>query len=899
MEQELKNNVRTLTTWLGQIIQENEGTGFFKKVEQVRLLCKEIRQAGFSSKTDLLRKILMALSTAEAHTLARAFTLYFQLVNLAEEHHRVQRLLASEKDPQNPRPMSVPRLIKDLHERKVQPKKIQMILNQLRIEPVLTAHPTEAKRKTVLTHLDRLRLIFEQWNLHSSTWWKQKQFEEAILEILEMLWQTKQVRDRKIRVEDEIQYILNFFKQTIFSALEDFHSAFKKTLSYYYPTVRFCPSVLTFGSWVGGDRDGNPLVRPKTSLFALQKHRGVLFAYYQDCLNELFRLITSAKRFEKVNPLLEKSVQEDLKRFPFLKRKVIFGEPGELYRMKLHGVWQRLERTHKHKRTAYQNQDEFIADLKLLQHSLRQHHGHRAANGSLQQFIDQVTVYGFHLARLDFRQHAERIRNTVIEILGQWPEPSDWPKLVQNPPSLKKKLSLSSREILEEYRTQKKLQSLFGPRSSDHTILSMTHEDDDIWAALLLARYTQLMTLEKGRWTLHVDVVPLFETIPDLRNAQLIMRTLWKNSFYRTLLQSRGMVQEIMLGYSDSNKSGGYLSANYELHRVQQSLAQEAKKYNITLRLFHGKGGSIDRGGGPSHRAVLASPDSVTHFQLRITEQGEVISHKYGHPVIAKRNFEQMVNAVVTAGLFPPGRNLSNKDRQMFSETMMEIVETAYHHYRTLVYENPDFQRYFLQATPIDLIQRIQIASRPAFRNPSQSLDQIRAIPWVFAWTQSRHLISAWYGMGTGFNTYLRKNRTSGERILRRMYTSWPFFSSLIDNAQLSLAKTDMNIARHYASLVSEEKVRESIFGIIENEYDLSVKHVLKISGQKSLLEKAPVLLESIRLRNPYIDPLNFLQVEYLKLWRSGRLSQKEKDEVLVVLLMTVNGIAFGMKGTG
>ena len=904
MDPKLRQSVRTITTKLGQIIREIQGPEFYKIVERVRMLGKELRESQSIGKTGRLKKMLLKLSIPEAHYLARAFTLYFQLVNLTEENYRIRKILDNEKDPDQPGPMSLQRLFKDLHKKRISSSRVAECLQKLHIEPVLTAHPTEAKRKTVLKHLVRIQFIQEQLERNDLTWRERENYEEALLQRLEMLWLTKQVRDRKLRVEDEIKFILNFFGQSIFAAVRGYQISLKKGIQTYYPNVRFPLSVLTLGSWVGGDRDGNPLVLPETSRFALKQHRAIILNYYKSSLDHLFGLLTSAKRFEPVDKELEKSVAYDVKQFPVLRKKFKHSEPGEFYRMKLHGMWQRLKSTQKGQSVGYASETEFIDDLKLLQRSLKRHHGLRTAQGALEKIINESQVYGFQLARLDFRQNTEKIRSAVKDILGRSPDLHEWVSLIRKPPLRLRVLSKETRQTLNEFKTQKILQEEFGPKSTDHVILSMTKEPADIWAFLFLARKCGLLTKKmrpssEEAWNISVDVVPLFETVADLRESQATMKHLWNDSFYRTLLKNRGGVQEIMFGYSDSNKSGGYLSANYELYKAQRALTKEAKKSRINMKLFHGKGGSIDRGGGSAHRAVLAAPASATGFKIRITEQGEVISHKYGHPVIAQRNFEQMTSAVVTAGLGLSDKGLSKEKRRTFERSLAEIADFSLRHYRELIYETPEFITYFQQASPIDLIQRIQIASRPVFRKDVKAFEELRAIPWVFSWTQNRHMISAWYGIGSGIRQYLERNGRTGQKTLRQMYKEWPFFSSLMENAQLSLAKTDLMIAKRYSSLVEDERIRASIFGRIEKEFHLTLKCVLNICGQKALLKNSPVLNESIKLRNPYIDPLHALQIEYLKEWRRGRFTGKKGREALLVLLLTVNGIAFGMKSTG
>lgn len=905
MDEDLRKSVRALTTALGTLLKEAEGEPFFKKVEHLRVLSKDLRSDPTDGKARNLEEFLLSLSPGEAHGLARAFTLYFQLVNLAEESYRLQKLRFHEADPSRAAAMSLERLFGELKARGVPAEKVSAALDSLSVEPVLTAHPTEAKRRTVLRHIWRLGSLWDVMQGASLSWREKARAEEELLELLEILWRTKQVRDRRLTVEDEITNTLHFFPQTIFRAAADFDDALARSLARHYPGLS-AGRVLRFGSWVGGDRDGNPNVLPETSLSALRRHRDTALTFYLEAVERLWAWITPAVDLAPVSRALERSVARDLRALPEAQQDLVSLEAGEIYRVKLRLMSRRLKNTLEKKKPGYREAGEFLSDLKLLQESLLQNKGLRAAHGALETLIRQAGLFGFHLARLDFRQHALRVRETVKELLGRWPADSEWPGLVKAPVKPPRRLSDGSRAVLQEFRALAEAQKTFGPEAADHYIASMTQDPSDLWAVLYLGRQAGLVKPERGtgKWAASFDFVPLFETVPDLRVAASFMARLWAEPFYRELLASRGNVQEIMLGYSDSNKNGGYLAANWELYKAQKALAAQAAASGVGLRFFHGKGGTIDRGGGPAHRAILAAPDSVPGGRLRITEQGEVISLKYGHPVIARRNFEQMASAVLSAVLMPAGGDVPPEDLRRFEAALEEMAEVSFRHYRALVYETPGFLTYFHQATPIDVIERVQMASRPVSRGASDAgglkpLEELRAIPWVFAWTQSRHLLSAWYGVGTGLAAFKTRYGEVGEALLKDMHARWPFFRGLLENAELSLAKTDLEIARRYASLVEEESLRDDIFGRFEAEHALSVQQLLAVTGGEKLLADQEVLAESIRLRNPYVDSLNALQVEFLNRWRYGKLSRPEKDAALQVLFLTVNGVAFGMKSTG
>lgn len=899
MDEELRKSVRALTTMLGVVLRESEGEPFFRKVERLRSLCKDLRQEPSDAKARDLEEFLLGLSSADGDRLARAFTLYFQLVNSAEEDFRMARLRRHEADPAGAAPMSVERLFADLKAGGVPSEKVGEALSRLMIEPVLTAHPTEAKRRTVLRHLGRLGRLWGDLQRTDLPWRERAQAEEELLELLEILWRTKQVRHRKLTIDDEIAHTLHFFPHAIFRGAADFAASLSRSLGRHYPGLSAGP-VLRFGSWVGGDRDGNPFVLPETSLAALRRHRETVLGFYLESVDRLWAWLTPARELVPVSRALEKSLAADLRVLPDVREDLASLETGEIYRAKLRCMRERLRNTLQDKKPGYRNAAAFVADLKLVQDSLLQHKMSRAAKGALKTLIDQAQTFGFHLARLDFRQHAGRVRETVKEILGRWPADSEWPALVKQPVRARK-MSDGARAVLREFQALAQAQKVHGALAADHYITSMTQDPSDLWAVLYLGRQAGLVSLDRktGKWRADFDPVPLFETVPDLRVAASFMARLWAEPFYRELLVSRGNVQEIMLGYSDSNKNGGYLAANWELYKAQRALAAQAASSGVGLRFFHGKGGTIDRGGGPAHRAVLAAPDSVPGAGLRITEQGEVISVKYGHPVIARRNFEQMASAVMTAALVAPGQDLPEADRRKFENALEEMADVSYRQYRALVYETPGFDTYFHQATPIDVIQRIQMGSRPSSRSGAATLNELRAIPWVFSWTQARHLLSAWYGVGTGLAAFKTRHGEVGEALLKDMYARWPFFRGLMENAELSLAKADLEIARRYSSLVEDAKIRDDIFGRLEAEHAASVQQVLSLTRNEHLLAAQSVLSESIRLRNPYVDSLNAIQVEFLNRWRYGKLSKEEKDAALDVLFLTVNGVAFGMKSTG
>ena len=808
MDPLLKQEVRTLTTRLGHIVREQAGEEVFSHVEQLRRLSIKIRERHDPASITAKRRLVASLSVEEAYQVAHAFSLFFQLVNLCEERARLRRLRAKPDAPQ-----SIRHLFRELRAAKVSDERLQHCLDTLEVQPVLTAHPTEAKRQVTLAHLLRLDANFEQPD-----------------EILETLWQPAEIRERTVSPLDEIENTLFFFDCTILRAVASFYATFEAELRAAYPSVKLSRPFLTFASWVGGDRDGNPFVTAETSLVAVERHAGHIREYYrQQC----------EKLSEELTQLAPKSA---LRSTPEVGSELF--QPGERYRQQLVVIRRKLQQ-------GYRNCTEFVRDLEQIQQALIRQRAHRAAGGRLSELIHQARAFGFHLAELDFRDHSGKLQSAPDE-------------------------------LEEEFRTIHQIQRDHGEVAANRFILSMTRSAADLKDVLGHARKA------KAR----VDIVPLFETIEDLDHCAQVMDEAWSDIEYRSHLSRRDNVQEIMLGYSDSNKDGGYLAANWFLYRAQENLAALADARGIKLRLFHGKGGSIDRGGGASHRSLRAQPHAAHGGRIRITEQGEVISLKYSNPVIAQRNLEQFTSAVVAVNCIPPA---AGRDGE-WEAGMDLIARSSFEFYQELVYRTPEFPTYFWQATPIDLIEHLRIGSRPSRRAAAGDVRQLRAIPWVFAWTQSRYLLSAWYGIGHALERFAA-TEPDGLATLRVMYEQWPWFATLLDNAELSLAKTDLYIASRYASLVRDAGVRRKVWGLIEAEHSRTVRMVLDVTRCESLLANQPVLAESIRLRNPYIDPLNYLQIQFLRRWRRNGARQTESMRRLLAL--TVNGIAFGMKSTG
>lgn len=806
---QLKKEIRDLTTRLGAIIREQAGADCYRRVEKLRSLARRVRAHREPLDIKAKRAFVNRLTVSSAYPVAHAFSLFFQLVNLCEERSRI-RSIHRRRDLRQ----SLPALFRELKQAHVPAETIAQVLSAMSIEPVLTAHPTESKRRTTMNHLLRLSEHPEDPDLS-----------------LEALWQTEEVRVNRVTPLNEVDNVLFLFDRVIFEAVADFYESLERELAKTYPTVRLNRAVLTFASWIGGDRDGHPFVTPELSEEAARMMRGKVMALYDRECALLVEELTHADA--DVPPRKAAGIP-----------RVDAYHPAETFRRRLEDMRSKLAAG------GYRSPTEWIAELEAMREQLLRQKAFRAANGRLARLIRRARVFGFHMAELDFRDHSGKLQQAPADIDA-------------------------------EFAAIARLQKAHGTEAAHRFILSMTHS---------AAQVVELTHRAHQQHAKSVDIVPLFETIGDLDRSLDLMRELWDDTGYRKHLATRDNQQEVMLGYSDSNKDGGYLAANWFLYRTQKTLCDEADRRGIRLRFFHGKGGTIDRGGGLSYRSLLAQPHASHGSTLRITEQGEVIFVKYGHRDIARRNLEQLASAVIHNACF----NEEKRRVEPEWETRLDaLARSSYAHYRKLL-ETPGFLDYFRAATPIDLIEHTRIGSRPSRRSQAGDISELRAIPWVFAWTQSRHLLPAWYGIGSAL-----ADLTDAERdAMTALYRDWPFFSMLIDNAEVSLSKTDLYIAGRYASLVPDAKIRNAFLGRITEEYERTTRHVLAIAGHRRLLEKQPRLAESIRLRNPYVDPLHYLQIRFLKDWRRAGADART-EEARRLLALTVNGIAFGMKSTG
>lgn len=914
LQRRLSQTIHLLGDLLGEIIIEQEGREVFDLEEKIRGLTKAHR-AGDEAAGRQVAALAESLVQDLPRTLAilKAFTTYFQLVNLAEEQQRVRvlrqraRLAAQQGHPMSE---TVAEAIHRLRAEGVSADELRELLERLYVMPVFTAHPTEAKRRSVLVKLKAIADALHDLDLHDLLPEEEAEIVRSIREHIVALWQTDETRDRPPTVMDEVRNGLYYFETTLFDVIPQIYEEVHRALEAAFPGESFhVPPFLRFGSWMGGDRDGNPFVTPEVTEQALREQKGLILQLYMQEVEALHGLLSMARTRVGFSGDLLASIEADVALFDDGECEEIMRRFRlEPYRQKLALMHRRLVATyhasehlweHDHLPPhAYPDAATFLHDLRLIQESLRRHRGEALAEGQLARLIRRVEVFGFHLATLDVRQHSERHTRALTEIFARYRLADDYAGLpeeakldllsreIESPRPLTAQLDFSqaTNETVAVFRLIRRAQEHVAPEAIQTYIISMTTGVSHVLEVLLLARDAGLF----GR----LDIVPLFETIEDLHAAPRIMGALFNHPTYRRHLALRGNAQQVMIGYSDSNKDGGFLAANWELYKAQRTLAHVCDAHGIELTLFHGRGGTVGRGGGPANRAILAQPPESVRGRIRLTEQGEVISERYANPAIAHRHLEQVLHAV----LLTSGRRPTFPQEEEWAAIMDELAARAYTAYRELV-EHPLFLRYFHQATPIDHIARLNIGSRPARRRPTAGIDDLRAIPWVFAWTQSRVNLPGWYGLGYALESWAAEALEQRVASLQTMYQEWPFFRTVIDNAQMSLRKADMAIATLYATLADEE-VRRTVFEAVRAEYARTERMILLVTGYRDLLDNEPWLQRSIRLRNPYVDPLNYIQVALLRRLRDTP-PPDEAEGLQQAVLLSVNGVAAGLRNTG
>lgn len=912
-DEPLRRDINLLGRVLGQVLIEQEGEGLFDAEEEVRLLCKRLRFDYDPALDERLRRKIEGMDAEQLQRIVRAFSVYFQLVNIAERYHRVRRRRQYESSPGNPpQRASLASALSHLEGEGVEAGALQRALDGMSVELVLTAHPTEALRRSIRRRHLRIGEVLEALESPQLTWKERRRLEERLAEEITVLWQTDELRVRRPQVEHEIDRTLLFFENPLISATLQVYREFEDELARRFPEGT--PSlgrVLGFGSWVGGDQDGNPFVKPETLSTALALHRDLILKRHLGSALALAEHMSQSTKLAAVSEELAKSVRRDEGLMPEVVERHRDDDPNEVYRRKLLLVAERLRRTLEDPGSpaGYPGVSDFLEDLLVIHRSLLSHGDERIAEGGLRDLIRQAEVFGFHLAKLDVRQESSTVVKAVAELVaaGTGEDLLNLPeearaallrRLIADPGSLREEpgdISEASMEVLETFERIRQATDAFSEPPIETFVLSMSRQASDVLCVQLLARRAGLLEAdERGRCARSLlRITPLFESVEDLERAPDVLRRLLEDPFYRSSLARGGNLQEIMLGYSDSGKDAGYVTSNWTLYKAQGRLTSVAREYGVKLRLFHGRGGSAGRGGGPSYQAIMAQPPGTLDGKIRITEQGEVISFKYSMRGLARRNLDTVLAAVLEAS----ADNHPEEPDPRWVEAMDDLAATAREAYRTLVYEDGDFLAFFSEASPIKELSLLNMGSRPARRVEDPEVESLRAIPWVFAWTQNRFLLPSWYGAGAALGAYASSDE--GLAVLREMYDRWPFFRTLVDFMQMTLAKSDLRIAETYTSLVSDGATRERMWKRISAEHAACVDALRKITGHENLLDDSPVLQRSIRLRNPYVDPLSYVQVSLLRRLRALPEDSPERETVLNTLLLTISGISSGMLNTG
>ncbi|UCZ54134.1 phosphoenolpyruvate carboxylase [Bacillus shivajii] len=907
----LRNDVKKLGNILGEILVHHGGISLFNKVEEIREKTKNLRKNYDENLYESLKEEINSVQPPVRQQVIRAFSIYFHLINIAEQNHRIRRRRQYQlQDEGAVQPVSIESAVAALKEDKFSEEVIQQVLNDLSIELIITAHPTEATKRTVLETQKRISMILQQFDNPLLTQKQRADLDESLFNEVTALWQTDELRQRKPSVLDEVKNGLYYFDHTLFEVLPEVHQELENQLKDYYPNSDYkVPNFLHFGSWIGGDRDGNPNVTPEITWETLKLQRRLVIKKYKAAVVELMKRFSQSTTRVSISEDLIESVEKDEKKYMDEDEK--WQVKNEIYRRKFAVILKRLRNVGKSD-YGYKASEELLHDLKFIKESAEKHQPAHNKLKTIRKLIRQVELFGFHLATLDIRNHSGEHETAITEVLKAVNITEDYSALneedkvsilerVLNEPRplllIEEDYSPETQEVLKTFQMIKKAHTEFGRRSIEVYLVSMTQSASDLLEVLVLAKEAGIYRLHAdGKVESYLHVAPLLETIDDLVAGPKIMKTLFEMDVYRNHIHERGNHQEIMLGYSDGSKDGGTLTANWKLFKAQEEIHNMAKQFNIRLKFFHGRGGSLGRGGGPLNRSILSQPAETLGDGVKITEQGEVLSSRYLLEDIAYRNLEQAASALLESSAKASKSSLEGNIRdKAWEEAMEEISKHSLKKYQSLVFGDRDFLTYFTQATPLKELAELNIGSRPMSRKGSQRFEDLRAIPWVFAWTQSRQMIPAWYAAGTGLHAFVTK-REDNLQLLQNMYKNWPFFQSTINNLQMALLKADLPTAKEYIHLVEDGEIADRIFNDISDEYNRTREVLLKITGHQQLLDHAPSIQESVDRRNPYVDPLNFLQVDLIQKMRDA---EDQDEELLTEVLLTISGVAAGLVNTG
>ena len=906
----LREDIRLLGRVLGDTIREQAGATVFETVESIRRNAVRFHRDEDTAARRTLEATLNSLPPAEALQIIRAFGFFSHLANIAEDQHHIRRTRAHTLEGAAPREGTLAHALARARTANILPARLLAFFQGARVVPVLTAHPTEVRRKSTIDRERDVADLLAARDRCPLTGIEMKANEAALRRAVLTLWQTSPLRRTRLRVIDEVANGLSYYDYTFLGELPRFYAALEEQLGDEgYPVIGELPSFLRMGSWIGGDRDGNPFVTADVLRAALHAQSSRVFRHYLDELHRLGGELSLDSQLVAASPALDTLAAHSPDRSA--------SREFELYRRAITGIYARLAATARQldhlnapqhpvgEAAPYAESAEFLADLDVIDASLVANGSAALAAGRLKDLRRAVDVFGFHLAALDLRQNSDVHERAIGEMLGlvqpglhylNLDEPSRVRLLLTE---LGTARPLSSPYLAYSPETESELSILrataethrrYGRAAVPHYVISKATSVSDILETAVLLKEVGLLRPREG--TLDVDIVPLFETIDDLRQCGAVMDKLLAIYEYARLLESRGRMQEVMLGYSDSNKDGGYLTSGWELYKAEIALVEVFRRYDVKLSLFHGRGGSVGRGGGPSYQAILAQPAGVVQGAIRITEQGEVIASKYSNPELGRRNLEILAAATLEATLLQPADAATPAE---FLTAMDFLSAEAYRAYRDLVYETEGFDRFFRESTVIGEIANLNIGSRPSSRKASERIEDLRAIPWVFSWAQCRLMLPGWYGFGSAVNAWLASRPDDGMTVLRAMHREWPFFQTLLSNMDMVLAKSDLAIASRYAELVEDSDLRERIFARLRAEWQSVVSALSAIMQQNSLLESNPLLARSIRNRFPYMDPLNHMQIELLRRYRAG----DRHEAVVTGIHLTINGIAAGLRNSG